>query len=98
MHEVLTQLRQRPPAVGKADVGWGRIGEGEDGGDLLVADASRCPAAHTMVDAGDAIAIKRLQIGIHGVDIDAERASNVDSRHPIGIQEQRFGTAFLPRP
>jgi hypothetical protein len=51
-----------------------------------------------VADAGDAVAIECPQIGVHGVDVDTECTAYVDGRHPIGIPEQRFGTAFLPRP
>lgn len=95
--EVLAQLGERPSAKGQTHVTGRGLGQAQDLGGLLGPDADWRPASQVLPHTGDTEVCEGLQIRIHGVDMDLERASDLGRFQASGVQHDGLSTAPLPR-
>lgn len=88
--QVVAQLGQRPASERQADLAGRLIGQTKDGGLLGGAQAGAAPARRTGFERLQAAAIKRVQIGIDGVRMNAEHGRDVARGATLRVQQHRF--------
>jgi hypothetical protein len=97
LDEVLAQLGERPAAKRQADVTGKGLSQTQDLGDLLGQDVDWRPASQALPHTGDTELCEGLQVRVHGVDMDLERASDLGPLQASGVQHDGLSTAPLPR-
>jgi hypothetical protein len=69
----------------------------QDLGGLLGQDVDWRPASQALPHTGDPELFEGLQVRVHGVDMDLERASDLGRLQASGVQHDGLSTAPLPR-
>src|SRR5262249_28500049 len=95
--EVIAELGQRPPAVGKAQLGRGLFGQAADGATPPGGEPRRCPKPSPGQQAVKAAAVEQAQIGVGGVDVDAQKSSNVTGGMARAVEQHALQASALPR-
>jgi hypothetical protein len=95
--EVIAELGQRPTAVGEAQLGRGLVGQAADGATLLSSEPWRCSQAAPGQQAVKAAAVEQAEIGVGGVDMDAQQSSDVHGAMARAVQQHGLQAPALPR-
>jgi hypothetical protein len=97
LDEVLAQLGERPSAKRQTHLTGRGLSQAQDLGGLLGQDADWRPASQALPHTGDTEVFEGLQVRVHGVDMDLERASHLGRLQVSGVQHNGLSTAPLPR-
>jgi hypothetical protein len=97
LDEILAQLSERPSAKRQAHITGRDLSQTQDLGGLLWPDVDWCPASQALPHTGDTEVFEGLQVRVHGVDMDLERASDLGRLQASGVQHDGLSTAPLPR-
>jgi hypothetical protein len=97
LDEVLAQLGERPAAKRQTHLTGRGLSQAQDRGGLLGQNADWRPASQVLPHTGHTAVCEGLQVRIHGVDMDLERASDLGRLQASGVQHDGLRTAPLPR-
>jgi hypothetical protein len=94
--QVGAQFVERPTPQGQAKFVRGCLGQPPDGGDLGWGKAWRSTVAAGLANRIQPLPLEGAEIGVGGMGMDFQDASDVAGRNPSEVEQKGFGAAALP--